>query len=150
MMTAISLWQPWASLLVSGVKVHETRSWAPPAKRIGERVVIHAAKRKWARDELSPDLHALCEATFGHLTLPFGAAIAHGVLTSAGPMWNEEHAIFGFKPETKEDALCGNWSKGRFAWRFADMIALTPPIPMRGRQSFFPSGINHHAPEITP
>ena len=29
-MKAISLWQPWASLVAEGVKTIETRSWAPP------------------------------------------------------------------------------------------------------------------------
>jgi ASCH domain-containing protein len=42
---AISLWQPWASLIALGVKRIETRSWPCPAKYIGERVLIHAAKR---------------------------------------------------------------------------------------------------------
>jgi len=41
---AISLWQPWASLIALGVKRIETRSWPCPAKYIGERVIIHAAK----------------------------------------------------------------------------------------------------------
>lgn len=27
-MKAITIWQPWASLLVSGRKKYETRSWA--------------------------------------------------------------------------------------------------------------------------
>ena len=29
-MKAISLWQPYASLIAAGVKTIETRGWAPP------------------------------------------------------------------------------------------------------------------------
>jgi activating signal cointegrator 1 len=44
-MKAISLWQPWASLIACGAKPYETRSWAPPSAIIGTTIAIHAAKR---------------------------------------------------------------------------------------------------------
>jgi activating signal cointegrator 1 len=44
-MKAISLWQPWASLIACGAKPYETRSWAPPRKLIGATIAIHAAKK---------------------------------------------------------------------------------------------------------
>jgi hypothetical protein len=44
-MKAISLWQPWASLIACGAKPYETRSWAPPRELIGQTIAIHAAKR---------------------------------------------------------------------------------------------------------
>lgn len=44
-MKAISLHQPWASLIMCGAKRVETRSWRPPESLIGERIAIHAAKR---------------------------------------------------------------------------------------------------------
>ena len=44
-MKAISLWQPWASLIACGVKPYETRSWAPPRELIGQPIAIHAAKK---------------------------------------------------------------------------------------------------------
>ena len=43
-MPAISLHQPWASLIAYGVKTIETRSWRPPTKFIGQRIAIHGAK----------------------------------------------------------------------------------------------------------
>jgi hypothetical protein len=43
-MKAISLWQPWASLIACGAKPYETRHWAPPRELIGQRIAIHAAK----------------------------------------------------------------------------------------------------------
>lgn len=44
-MKAISLWQPWASLIACGAKPFETRSWAPPRDLIGQPIAIHAAKK---------------------------------------------------------------------------------------------------------
>jgi hypothetical protein len=44
-MKAISLWQPWASLIACGAKPFETRSWAPPRELIGTTIAIHAAKK---------------------------------------------------------------------------------------------------------
>lgn len=44
-MKAISLWQPWASLIACGAKPYETRSWAPPRDLIGTTIAIHAAKK---------------------------------------------------------------------------------------------------------
>ena len=51
-MYAISLWQPYASLIAEGIKVQETRNWAPPKHLIGERIAIHAAKRRLTKAEL--------------------------------------------------------------------------------------------------
>lgn len=44
-MKAISLWQPWASLIACGAKIYETRDWAPPRNLIGQPIAIHAAKK---------------------------------------------------------------------------------------------------------
>ena len=44
-MKAITLYQPWASLVACGAKHYETRSWAPPRELIGQTIAIHAAKK---------------------------------------------------------------------------------------------------------
>ena len=43
-MKAITIKQPWASLIVSGLKDIENRTWSCPKKYLGKRVLIHAAK----------------------------------------------------------------------------------------------------------
>lgn len=42
---AITVWQPWASLIALGVKTIETRSWPAPDRLVGQRIGIHAARR---------------------------------------------------------------------------------------------------------
>lgn len=44
-MKAISLWQPWATLIACGDKPYETRDWPPPRELIGQTIAIHAAKK---------------------------------------------------------------------------------------------------------
>lgn len=39
-MKALTIWQPWASLIMIGAKPYEFRSWQPPAWLIGKRRAI--------------------------------------------------------------------------------------------------------------
>ena len=41
-MKALTIRQPWATLIALGVKTIETRSWRSPASLIGQRLAIHA------------------------------------------------------------------------------------------------------------
>ena len=43
-MKVLSVKQPWASLICSGIKDIENRTWKCPQKYIGQRVLIHAGK----------------------------------------------------------------------------------------------------------
>lgn len=45
-MKALTIWQPWASLIVAGAKPFEFRGWRAPRSLIGQRIVIHAAARR--------------------------------------------------------------------------------------------------------
>lgn len=44
-MKAISIKQPWASLIAHGIKDIENRTWKCPQKYIGQRVLIHASNK---------------------------------------------------------------------------------------------------------
>jgi hypothetical protein len=69
---AISLWQPWASLMAAGVKLHETRHWWTSYRG---PLAIHAAKRIDVAG--SPD--ELCEAALGRSwagLVPIGMVVA--------------------------------------------------------------------------
>ena len=44
-MYAITLHQPWASLIALGIKTVETRSLPAPALLVGQTIVIHAGKQ---------------------------------------------------------------------------------------------------------
>lgn len=42
-MKTITIKQPWASLIVEGIKDIENRTWKCPKKYIGKRVLVHAS-----------------------------------------------------------------------------------------------------------
>ena len=42
-MKAITIKQPWASLIVHGIKDIENRTWPCPDKYIGQKILIHAS-----------------------------------------------------------------------------------------------------------
>lgn len=44
-MRALTLINPWAALIASGVKLIENRTWRAPADVIGQRIAIHAGKK---------------------------------------------------------------------------------------------------------
>jgi activating signal cointegrator 1 len=126
-MKAISLWQPWASLIAIGAKRIETRSW--PTSYRGP-LAIHAAKHT------SKDLewfcrHSAVREAIGNIQyrdLPLGAIVAVCRLVDcietdeANPLGNER--------------LFGDYGHGRFAW-ILDNIEAIEPVPYRGRQGLF-------------
>lgn len=51
-MKALTVWQPWASLIIVGAKPYEFRGWRFPQSLLGQRIVIHAAARKIRSGEI--------------------------------------------------------------------------------------------------
>lgn len=129
-MRAISLHQPWASLifLPGDHKAHETRSWPYPPKMQGERIAIHAAKRPPRPAEMNPLLES--GLLFGWRKFPLGAFV--GTTRLAG-CWSTEER----EPASELDRLGGDWTPGRFAWALADIRPLPEPVPALGRQGWW-------------
>lgn len=124
---ALSLWQPWASLVAAGVKRHETRHWSTSYRG---PVAIHAAKTIDTAG--APDL--LCQHVFGEFwpkTIPTGVIVAIADLTDCEPSERVADHL------TPADRAAGNFTRGRFAWRFDNVRQLTTPIPLLGRQGLF-------------
>lgn len=131
-MRAITLWQPWATLVAVGAKRFETRSWST---RYRGPLAIHAAKRKPEFGSL--EFRNLVTRSLDDLgftsDLPLGVVVATCELIDAFPveeMWLE------LKDLPLEDAF-GDWSAGRFAWYLTNIKMLEVPIPARGSQGFW-------------
>lgn len=58
-MKALTIWQPWATLIMIGAKPYEFRSWKPPAWLIGKRLAIHAGARPVKASEVRALIMAL-------------------------------------------------------------------------------------------
>lgn len=134
-MKAISLTQPWATLVASGAKRIETRSWKTPHRG---QIAIHASKGfpGWAR------LFAISDACIGTLRaagyftgdgwavtdLPTGVVVATAnlvdVIAVEAVRW-ESYAPGEYR--------FGDYTPGRFAWLLEDVRPLADPAPARGR-----------------
>lgn len=51
-MKALTIWQPWASLIIAGAKPYEFRGWYAPKAIIGQRIAIHAGARPVRKSEV--------------------------------------------------------------------------------------------------
>jgi hypothetical protein len=128
-MKAISLHQPWASLVAYGFKRYETRSW--DTAYVGP-IAIHAAKQ-WSKAQrdfwqaLRARYDGICSVIPG--TLPLGAIICVTHVLGTRP-------TMGLGRDALEDAL-GDFSWGRFAWALGRPLRLPTPKPCLGRQGFF-------------
>lgn len=130
---AISLHQPYASLIAARLKIHETRSWPAPERLLGQRIAIHAAKRFPDTVEMGPGLRAVCNATFGtrwRELLPRGAFVCTAVLTGQGP--TELVTPIGVV-----DRYADDWTPGRWAWLLTQVERFDVPIPANGRQRWW-------------
>jgi len=128
-MKALTLCQPWASLVAIGVKSYETRSWRTSYRG---RLAIHAAKRVVHVDGYAGALIAarLAEAGLCLDSLPIGAVVATCTLTGCYPV----DMLWGRLVDMGDEGVFGDWRMGRYAWRLADVVPLDEPIPARGKQ----------------
>lgn len=138
---ALSLWQPWASLVAVRAKQIETRHWAT---RYRGPVAIHASRR-WTNDEVlwlagnEPAREALLVAGYDwsvlsrHGTsLPLGAVVAVAELRGCVQM---TEARIADVPEPERSF--GYYAPGRWMWLLGDVRALAMPVPLKGRQGLF-------------
>ena len=134
-MKAITLYQPWASACVCGLKPYETRSWA--TKHRGP-IAIHAAKsvpRKLIR-AMGPQYAVLVEFVRGLVDphsfdeLPFGAVVGACGLIDCMP-------TLLLKPRLSAlDLQWGDFSPGRFAWKLIHPVQMVPVV-CRGAQGLW-------------
>lgn len=124
---ALSLLQPWATLIAIGAKTIETRSWA--TKYRGP-LAIHASKglpKKGLPWHESFD-KALAETGInGLMECPRGAVIATCKLVDCV----KTEVIAGALQGTNE-LMFGDYEPGRYAWILEDIKPLPEPIPAKG------------------
>jgi hypothetical protein len=151
-MKALTLWEPWASLIAMNKKKIETRSWKAPDNLIGERIAIHAATKmhilgKIMCREFSKllDIVPYTGSWLYYLEYsvgPFGKIVATAKLVDCVEITDEnevmEYATIGYGE--KQNIVDGNeyhfgdYTPGRYAWILDDIQRLDVPIPAKGKQ----------------
>jgi hypothetical protein len=133
-MKCISLWQPWASLVVLGEKQNETRSW--PTNFRGT-LAIHAAKKPWNQLPFMGGgflayLHrALSAHRIDLYFLPRGSIIGTVEIIDCVPV----ESLYSTLAE--QERAFGDYSRGRYAWKLANPVMFNKPIPCKGQQGFW-------------
>jgi hypothetical protein len=141
-MKAITLQQPWATLVAVGAKRLETRSWGTSYRG---PLAIHASKK------FPEELRALCTREPYHSALlaaglksledlPHGSVLAVAELTRCYRIGQEmgrarRVTLGGVVDEdrlTARELSFGDYRAGRFAWLLESVTPLKVPEPARG------------------
>jgi hypothetical protein len=136
-MKCISIWNPFALLIVKGFKVFETRTWPAPASIIGQRIgiastknILPGQKAHVADETFKRYYETLCLPALEDL--PMGYLLGSVVVDSVELMTEE------FLDEVSdEEQAYGWWNVGGYAWRLTDPEELPYPIPIRGGQGIY-------------
>lgn len=141
-MKAITIHQPWATLIALGEKEFETRGW--PTKYRGP-FAIHAAK-KVDKDICQQEPFRSVLAKHGYVAdnLPIGAIVAVGELVDCLKVTGEAYDIVTmegdaephFLPVKSNEYHFGYYDKGRYAWEMADVKSIDP-VPAKGQQGLW-------------
>lgn len=135
-MKAITIRQPWASLIALGAKRIETRSWATNYRG---PIAIHASAKFHPSDhmiamttpEMSPWLSLV-----GVGNLPLGEVIATATLVECVPTatgWMAD-ILIGRKDfhGTEHELVFGDFGDFRYGWLLKDVTPIDP-VPAKGR-----------------
>jgi len=131
-MKAISLLQPWASLVVMGVKKIETRNWRTTHRGT---ILIHASQGK-AGSIFAADL-PFKKYIPDFKKLPFGAIVGQATITDVMRIEMLEMPDELIDRLTMEEKAFGDYSEGRYAWLLEDHKQFDNPIPARGTLSIW-------------
>lgn len=138
---AITVIQPWASLLVEGAKLFETRSWKTNYR--GE-ILIHAGKKDpfFGISQMGNEgwqniciALGICGRIDRYKRFPTGAIIGKANLIDcieitpefADKIKNENPAEYSF----------GDFTPGRYAWMMKDPEVFSKPIRISGKQGLW-------------
>jgi len=128
-MKALTIHQPFASLIASGAKHYETRGWKTNHRG---RVAIHAGK-VWSKDHESAwrNMRRTPEAITLPVTPPLGAILCVCDLVDCIPV---EQIRDQLSPLERD---LGDYSDGRYAWQLKVVKVAPAPIPMVGKQGLW-------------
>lgn len=126
-MKTLSLLQPWASLVVMGLKKIETRSWNTSHR--GDLLIHASLGRKAALlttefpfKKYIPEFNAL----------PFSAIIGKVTLEDVVPVERLFYSDAMMNQLTLEEKAFGDYTKGRYAWILTEPEKFLKPVPVKG------------------
>lgn len=154
-MKALTVYQPWATLIAIRAKTIETRTRSTSYRG---PIAIHAAARRpeawlqvgpwWISDHGTPSYPFWMSRAsdggrdFEEHHLPLGCIVATCVLADVRPIESFPGGS-GFRGTVEEvtrldhERAFGDFTPGCFAWLLDDIVQLDEPIPARGQQGLW-------------
>lgn len=152
-MKALTLTQPWATLIACGAKRIETRSWATDFRG---RIAIHAAKGLGpvggkrgfqeqcamppfdsALDKHFEECGAMVDPLRAANAIPLGAIVATADLVNVRRIDMKLRAQVQAQTRTPNEIEFGDYTSGRYAWFLENVTALPEPIYCNGALSLW-------------
>ena len=155
-MKALTLTQPWATLVAIGAKRIETRSWRTDYRG---PLAIHAALGKYNDEYLLQKIEPFSSALnaagiVSRLQVPLGGIVAVCELVRVIPTerFHPSPVFEWYGPGgrhyryelTNDEMQFGDYTPGRYAWLLADVQALAVPVRARGALGLW----EWYAPEL--
>lgn len=147
---ALTIWNPWASLIAAGAKPYEWRGREAPRRFVGLRIAIHAGARKVNRNEIAELILQLrTEGAAGtslipEIALPLlerwymspGMLPLSSVLCTAilgkpitAAVYASRHGLYAADSDRLDHTKWG--------WPLTDIRVCEPFIPAKGAQGFW-------------
>jgi hypothetical protein len=126
-MQALTIREPWASLIVSTNKKFETRDWKRNYRGL---LAIHSGKQSVPVEDYPLGLEEILddlEITQNDLNNNKQKIIAIATLKEIHLMTDKF-----INEQTELERLTGFWEPGLYAWELTDIKPITQPIPARG------------------
>ncbi len=133
-MKALTLYQPYALLIVTGEKKIETR---PRKTNIRGTIAIHAGKKPVAKvleampQRIRQKIEKYIQAIEPLNKWVYGAVIGTVEIIDCVPVEQVRDGL------TEKELTLGGYDSGRWAWILGNPVRFERPIPATGRQGWF-------------
>lgn len=124
-MKVLSLLEPWASLIYTGIKQVETRSWKTAYR--GELYIHASLKPVSKKDE---KIQSLIHDFIPSREFTYGAIIAKCQLVDC--IYMDEAYVQDMCKNHKVEERCGQYAVGRYAWILDKIEPMQISIPAKG------------------
>lgn len=132
----LSLWQPWASLIIWGEKMYETRDWTTPHRGL---LAIHASSHKPNFNDVAHMKELFfnvcrkhqAQDAFGLDKLPLGAVLG---ICELKAIYHTEQMVSHL---SSQERAFGNYAPGRAAWELKVIHVFDKPFLATGKRSIW-------------
>lgn len=133
-MKALTLHQPWASLIQAGIKRYETR---PRSLKHRGELAIHAGKKYINQEEIDEVRSRMpfAQRPYVPVHYPLGMVLLVADMTDCIEM--TEEFIEQVRSENPVEIEVGNWEPGRFAYKLENVRPLSKPLEIGGKQGLW-------------